>query len=50
MKPVAALQREIPEGAARACEESIAVAGESPGCLLMPGCDIPPSGPAANIF
>jgi uroporphyrinogen decarboxylase len=49
MNPVAVLQRETPEGVARACEESIAAAGELPGYLLMPGCDIPPTTPAENI-
>jgi uroporphyrinogen decarboxylase len=49
MNPVAVLQRETPEGVIRACEESIAAAGEGPGYLLMPGCDIPPSTPAENI-
>jgi uroporphyrinogen decarboxylase len=49
LNPVAVLQRETPEGVARACEESIAAAGEGPGYLLMPGCDIPPSTPAENI-
>ncbi|MDR3123180.1 MAG: uroporphyrinogen decarboxylase family protein [Treponema sp.] len=49
MNPVAVLQRETPEGVARACKESIAAAGESPGYLLMPGCDIPPATPAENI-
>jgi uroporphyrinogen decarboxylase len=49
MNPVAVLQRETPEGVERACGESIAAAGESPGYLLMPGCDIPPSTPAENI-
>jgi uroporphyrinogen decarboxylase len=49
MNPVAVLQRETPEGVARACEESIGAAGESPGYLLMPGCDIPPATPAENI-
>jgi uroporphyrinogen decarboxylase len=49
MNPVAVLQRETPEGVERACEECIAAAGEGPGYLLMPGCDIPPSTPAENI-
>jgi uroporphyrinogen decarboxylase len=49
MNPVEVLQRETPEGVTRACEQSIAAAGESPGYLLMPGCDIPPSTPAENI-
>jgi uroporphyrinogen decarboxylase len=49
MNPVAVLQRDTPEGVERACEECIAAAGESPGYLLMPGCDIPPSTPAENI-
>jgi uroporphyrinogen decarboxylase len=49
MNPVAVLQRETPEGVERACKECIAAAGEGPGYLLMPGCDIPPSTPAENI-
>jgi uroporphyrinogen decarboxylase len=49
MNPVGIIQRETPEGVAKACEECIGSAGEEPGYLLMPGCDIPPTTPAANI-
>jgi uroporphyrinogen decarboxylase len=49
MIPVAIRQRENPEGVALACEECITRAGEEPGFLLMPGCDIPPATPAENI-
>jgi uroporphyrinogen decarboxylase len=49
MNPVAVMQQETPEGVGKACEQCIAEAGPGPGYLLMPGCDIPPSTPAANI-
>jgi uroporphyrinogen decarboxylase len=49
MNPVAVMQQETPEGVAKACEQCIVEAGTGPGFLLMPGCDIPPSTPAANI-
>jgi uroporphyrinogen decarboxylase len=49
MNPVAVMQRETPEGVVKACEECIAAAGNGPGYLLMPGCDIPPTTPAENI-
>jgi uroporphyrinogen decarboxylase len=49
MNPVGIMQRESPEGVAKACKECIAAAGEGPGYLLMPGCDIPPSTPMENI-
>jgi uroporphyrinogen decarboxylase len=49
MNPVAVMQRETPEGVGLACDECLANAGEGPGYLLMPGCDIPPTTPAINI-
>jgi len=49
LNPVDIMQRETPEGVARACYECIAAAGKGPGYLLMPGCDIPPTTPADNI-
>jgi uroporphyrinogen decarboxylase len=49
MNPVAVMQRETPDGVEKACEACIASAGEGPGYLLMPGCDIPPTTPAQNI-
>ncbi|GHV29997.1 hypothetical protein AGMMS4952_16400 [Spirochaetia bacterium] len=49
MNPVAIMQRETPEGVAKACGECIAAAGVGPGYLLMPGCDIPPTTPTPNI-
>jgi uroporphyrinogen decarboxylase len=49
MNPVGVMQRETPEGVAAACEQCIADAGEGGGFVLMPGCDIPPSTPAANL-
>ncbi|MDR2177510.1 MAG: uroporphyrinogen decarboxylase family protein [Treponema sp.] len=49
MNPVAVMQRESPEGVEKACAECIADAGEGPGFLLMPGCDIPPTTPLENI-
>jgi uroporphyrinogen decarboxylase len=49
MNPVEVMLRETPEGVSKACEQCIAQAGPGPGYMLMPGCDIPPSTPAANI-
>ncbi|MDR1253281.1 MAG: uroporphyrinogen decarboxylase family protein [Treponema sp.] len=49
MNPVGVIQRESPEGVARACGRCISEAGEDPGYILMPGCDIPPSTPVENI-
>ncbi|MDR1910212.1 MAG: uroporphyrinogen decarboxylase family protein [Spirochaetaceae bacterium] len=49
LNPVNIMQRESPEGVERAAEACIAGAGEGPGYLLMPGCDIPPATPAENI-
>ncbi len=49
MNPVAILQKETPEGVAAACRESIRLAGPGAGYLVMPGCDIPPSVPLANV-
>jgi uroporphyrinogen decarboxylase len=49
MNPVAIMQRETPDGVVKACDECLAAAGEGPGYLLMPGCDIPPATPVANI-
>jgi uroporphyrinogen decarboxylase len=49
MNPVAIMQREDPEGVNEACEACITRAGEEPGYLLLPGCDIPPATPAENI-
>jgi uroporphyrinogen decarboxylase len=49
MNPVAVMQRETPEGVAAACKQCMSDAGEGGGFVLMPGCDIPPSTPAANL-
>ncbi|MDR3356279.1 MAG: hypothetical protein LBO04_03730 [Spirochaetaceae bacterium] len=49
MNPVAVMQKESPGGVAEACRASIARAGAGTGFLLMPGCDIPPTTPLANI-
>ncbi|MDR2782642.1 MAG: uroporphyrinogen decarboxylase family protein [Treponema sp.] len=49
MNPVGIIQRESPEGVAKACEQCITEAGEDTGYILMPGCDIPPSTPVENI-
>jgi uroporphyrinogen decarboxylase len=49
LNPVAVMQRGTPEGVARACAECLVAAGEAPGYILMPGCDIPPTTPLANI-
>jgi len=50
MNPVAVMQKETPEGVTHACQECITAAGEGPGYLLMPGCDIPPATPSENIL
>ena len=49
LNPVGVMQRETPDGVMRHCEECLAAAGEGPGYVLMPGCDIPPATPLANI-
>jgi uroporphyrinogen decarboxylase len=49
VNPVTVMQRENPEGVAEAAAACIACAGEGPGYVLMPGCDIPPTTPADNI-
>jgi uroporphyrinogen decarboxylase len=49
LNPVAVMQRETPEGVEKSCAECFAAAGSQPGYLLMPGCDIPPATPLANI-
>ena len=49
LNPVNVMQRETPEGVARCSRECVAAAGDGPGFILMPGCDIPPSTPLANI-
>jgi uroporphyrinogen decarboxylase len=49
LNPVAVMQKETPEGVAKASKECIAQAGEGAGYVLMPGCDIPPTTPAENI-
>ncbi|MDR1932193.1 MAG: uroporphyrinogen decarboxylase family protein [Spirochaetales bacterium] len=49
MNPVGVIRNESPEGVARACGQCLADAGDGGGFILMPGCDIPPSTPAANL-
>jgi len=50
LNPVAVVQKETPEGVAAASREAIRDAdGDRGGYLLMPGCDIPPSVPFANV-
>jgi uroporphyrinogen decarboxylase len=49
MNPVAVMLKETPEGVKSACLACIAQAGDGPGYLLMPGCDIPPATPAENV-
>jgi uroporphyrinogen decarboxylase len=49
MDPVTVMLRETPEGVAASCRRCVAEAGGGPGFILMPGCDIPPATPAANI-
>ncbi|MDR2394850.1 MAG: uroporphyrinogen decarboxylase [Treponema sp.] len=49
VNPAGVMLKERPEGVAKASLECIADAGNEPGFLLMPGCDIPPATPADNI-
>lgn len=49
MNPVTIMQSQTPAGVAAACEACIRAAGEGPGYVLMPGCDIPPSVPIENV-
>jgi uroporphyrinogen decarboxylase len=49
MNPVDIIQRETEEGVAAACKQCIADAGAGGGFVLAPGCDIPPTTPAANL-
>ena len=49
MNPVSVLQASSPEGVAAACRDCIRSAGPSPGYIVMPGCDIPPSAPVENV-
>jgi uroporphyrinogen decarboxylase len=49
VNPAGVMLKETPEGVEKNCGECIAAAGNDPGYLLMPGCDIPPSTPAENI-
>jgi uroporphyrinogen decarboxylase len=49
LDPVSMMQDATPDavaGASRACFEKV---GQVPGYILMPGCDIPPNVPLANI-
>jgi uroporphyrinogen decarboxylase len=49
MNPVRVMQQGTTEEVTRACEQSIAEAGDSPGFILMPGCDLPPATPTENV-
>jgi uroporphyrinogen decarboxylase len=49
MDPVAVIQHGTTEEVSRACEQCFTEAGDGPGFILMPGCDIPPATPPENI-
>jgi uroporphyrinogen decarboxylase len=49
VNPAGVMLKETPEGVAKVSRECIAEAGNEPGFLLMPGCDIPPATSADNI-
>jgi uroporphyrinogen decarboxylase len=50
MNPVVVMQKQTPEGVAASCAHCIEQAsGKSGGYIVMPGCDIPPSVPLANV-
>ena len=49
MNPVGIMQNATTSEAAVACRNCIESAGSAPGYILMPGCDIPPQVPLANI-
>ncbi|MGA2141765.1 MAG: uroporphyrinogen decarboxylase family protein [Brevinematales bacterium] len=50
MNPVSVMQASDKEGVEEACRNCIEQAGNSPGYILMPGCDIPPSVPMENVY
>jgi uroporphyrinogen decarboxylase len=50
MNPVVVMQKQTPEGVAASCAQCIEQAsGKAGGYIVMPGCDIPPSVPLANV-
>jgi uroporphyrinogen decarboxylase len=50
LNPVTIMQKETPAGVGAAAQEALRLAvAERGGYLLMPGCDIPPSVPLANV-
>jgi uroporphyrinogen decarboxylase len=49
MNPVAIMQNAAPAEVAAACRGCLEEAGGVPGYILMPGCDIPPGVPLANL-
>lgn len=49
MNPVGIMQNASSAEVAAACRQCIEKAGPVPGYILMPGCDIPPGVPLANI-
>ena len=49
LNPVAIMQAESTQGVAKASRDAIRRAGVTPGYVLMPGCDIPPSVPIENV-
>jgi uroporphyrinogen decarboxylase len=49
MNPVAVMQNASPEAVAKSCRECLAKIGDTPGYILMPGCDIPPGVPLPNL-
>ncbi len=49
MNPVAIMQNATVAEVADACQACLRQVGDTPGYILMPGCDIPPGVPLANI-
>ncbi len=49
MNPVAVMQNATAAEVTLACQTCLRQVGDTPGYILMPGCDIPPGVPLANI-
>ena len=49
LNPVAVMQQGTPEQVTEAAKKALEKAGDAPGYMLMPGCDIPPGTPLENI-
>jgi uroporphyrinogen decarboxylase len=47
--PVHVLLNQDAAGVEKACREVIETAGATPGFILVPGCDIPPTIPYENL-